>query len=790
MQVTSNNGNGIRLTREGLATIRDYLIGAEHKYDTLDTFEYLADLGDPFAKMMFDGMNTESYFDLEFFNYLRESTETGERIENEQKFNEIFVDVAKEYINLLEQKLNAANLDEMVLPNINSEEVIFIYQKAFAKNEQPLDTWCLHPIFSSLSAHDRQDFWEKRLNSLADLKSEILHVKKTYLMMICQYNETNFLQKENIATWLRIRTDIDRYRNIDDDEIEERRQELLANDPEINDIDKSIRIRIMMFGIPRRYHRRDPQGSHQIINGLSVQDRLHDMWFWESAGQIRSSFASPVDWGTRTEAEISQHLTEAYLERPGFTLPNIEGLEVPIVNGTPTLEDIEQLIQTVDLSRTPSTPSAQVRPVGTLPSQTTSSTVPQTPNINPTRTTTARSTAISSLNNSAQVPIAAPLDHFEVPIDSSSPNVEIPSSPSLANEITPRPGNLRLTRAEWHRAKTILMVTKEPRLMYEYLISKGDRYARLASGVITGDSFTGAYAVNYLNSEAQANGIELTPQVRSSIEFSMAVGYIDMVGKRFENIEVSAISGDINHKEASVFHKNVFNHHRLSQNAWTLAPIFSVMPDENREVFWQDTLDAAGDPSKEIRLAVRTYGIMSDALIEMPASQQLVIHNWFRRNFSIRNAVDTGVIAAQRVGGMFSQPEISDNMDRINAVVNQTGDPIIDRGSDRLSFWNFPDANNLVQTDRVNRTQQESEQLLTEFYLERPPYIMPDTGLFDVPSINNAPTIESVDRLIDSLSNFEHRTIIIDNAQDMMECRFEIPNSSSFSFAGSSFSIP
>ena len=397
---------------------------------------------------------------MEFFNYLYVSTETGDHIENEHKFHKILVDVAKEYINLLEQKLNAANLDEMFLPNINSEEVIFIHQKAFAKNEQPLETWSLQPIFSSLSAHERQDFWEKRLNSLGDLKSEILHIKKTYLMMTLKYHETNFLQKENIATWLRIRTDIDRYRNIEDDEIEERRQELLANDPEINDIDKSIRIRIMIFGIPRRHYRRDSQDSHQIIDDLSVQDRFHDMWFWEPAGQIRSSFASPVDWGTRTEAEISQHLTEAYLERLGFTLPNIEGLEVPIVNGTPTLEDIEQLIQTIDLSHTPSTASSQVRPIGTLPSQTTSPTVPQTPNINPTRTTTARLTTTPSLNNSAQVPIAAPLDYFEVPIDSSSPNVEISSSPSLTNETTPRLGNLRLTRTEWHRAKTILMVTK------------------------------------------------------------------------------------------------------------------------------------------------------------------------------------------------------------------------------------------------------------------------------------------------------------------------------------------
>ncbi|MEQ4670652.1 MULTISPECIES: hypothetical protein [Providencia] len=51
MQMTSNNGNGIRLTREDLATMRSYLV------DSFYVFEYLADLGDPFAKMMFDGFN-------------------------------------------------------------------------------------------------------------------------------------------------------------------------------------------------------------------------------------------------------------------------------------------------------------------------------------------------------------------------------------------------------------------------------------------------------------------------------------------------------------------------------------------------------------------------------------------------------------------------------------------------------------------------------------------------------------------------------------------------------------
>lgn len=121
----------------------------------------------------------------------------------------------------------------------------------------------------------------------------------------------------------------------------------------------------------------------------------------------------------------------------------------------------------------------------------------------------------------------------------------------------------------------------------------------------------------------------------------------------------------------------------------------------------------------------------------------------------------------------------------------------------------FPSTDNPIQTDWVNRTQSESSQLLTDFYLERPAYILPDTGLFDVPSINNAPTVENIDRLIGDMHTFDSSpstlptstnlfdyspiafdtpTNIYNNSPGTMECRFDIPNQSSFDF--SSFSMP
>ncbi|MEX6319965.1 hypothetical protein [Providencia huaxiensis] len=86
----------------------------------------------------------------------------------------------------------------------------------------------------------------------------------------------------------------------------------------------------------------------------------------------------------------------------------------------------------------------------------------------------------------------------------------------------------------------------------------------------------------------------------------------------------------------------------------------------------------------------------------------------------------------------------------------ETGNPLIDRGTNRFSFWNFPSGDNnrlSVQTDWRGQTEFTHKNLLSEYYLERPDYILPETGLFNSPSINYQPNINHYDRMIDNLRN-------------------------------------
>lgn len=62
-------------------------------------------------------------------------------------------------------------------------------------------------------------------------------------------------------------------------------------------------------------------------------------------------------------------------------------------------------------------------------------------------------------------------------------------------------GELQLNAADLACARELLAAhqeSKDPSPMYDFLASKGDRYARLANGVAKGDSIAGAMAIHYL----------------------------------------------------------------------------------------------------------------------------------------------------------------------------------------------------------------------------------------------------------------------------------------------------
>ena len=302
-----------------------------------------------------------------------------------------------------------------------------------------------------------------------------------------------------------------------------------------------------------------------------------------------------------------------------------------------------------------------------------------------------------------------------------------------------RMGDLELTRSDVSNAIKILLVTKEPKLMYEYLESKGDRYAKLANSVVKGDSLSGAFALNYLD-EAILEHVGVQDEfIIERIRYDMAIAYAQTLKNRFEDGK-DVIYGDINHIEAKLFHSSVFSYYNLPSDAWTLEPVFFVLPREKRESYWQRALNSVGDIESETLLSINTKDIMFRALYQGPAHMQPKIHSWIKRVMDIDNVVDGVVVTAKKSYQNIISHIEEDNMDRINTIIYNTGNPLIDRGTERFSFWDYPSQHLesfQVQTDWRGETEFTHENPLSEYYLERPDYILPETGLFDSPPIKH-----------------------------------------------------
>lgn len=302
-----------------------------------------------------------------------------------------------------------------------------------------------------------------------------------------------------------------------------------------------------------------------------------------------------------------------------------------------------------------------------------------------------------------------------------------------------RQGDLELISTDLSNVTRILMVSKKPELMYDYLESKGDRYAKLANSVVKGDSLLGAFAMNHLDEFKLKNGKKDFDNIEEKIRLQMAERYLVTLYSRFHN-EGFIIKGDINHIEAMEIHNDVFDNLDYSRDAWTLKIVFDVMPEENREKYWQTALNSIGDMEKETFLSLSTMSFMLGRLEESPAKDQPSIHNWMRKAIDIDNVIDGLNITAKKIYREFLPSEAIDNMQYNNYILYNTGNPLIDRGTERFSFWDYPSQHLesfQVQTDWRGQTEFTHKNPLSEYYLEKPDYILPETGLFDSPSINN-----------------------------------------------------
>ncbi|MBK7901346.1 MAG: hypothetical protein IPJ99_18860 [Betaproteobacteria bacterium] len=148
--------------------------------------------------------------------------------------------------------------------------------------------------------------------------------------------------------------------------------------------------------------------------------------------------------------------------------------------------------------------------------------------------------------------------------------------------------------------------------MYDYLAAQGYQYARLANGVARGDSPAGLIALEFMENTAQAQGHTLSEAEVNSIRGDMANGYLRALQQQLDNSTTDTVSRDITADEAWSFHSDVFQNHHLSADAWTLNTPFEIIVDSAaRQAYWQQVLNAAGDPVAEASLSVGTYVSMS-----------------------------------------------------------------------------------------------------------------------------------------------------------------------------------
>lgn len=172
----------------------------------------------------------------------------------------------------------------------------------------------------------------------------------------------------------------------------------------------------------------------------------------------------------------------------------------------------------------------------------------------------------------------------------------------------------KLTDADLAHARGLLE-NEGPASMYEYLGGKGDRYSKLAAGVVELKSLSGIAASSYMHSIAAKHDKQLSKTDVEVIMRGMADSYLSDMNSRLKD---GVVDTEIGHLAASEFHSRTFRRSGLPDEAWTLYPVLEVLTEQGKVAYWNRVLDAAGDPVKEGRLTVDTTMMMSSASAMAP----------------------------------------------------------------------------------------------------------------------------------------------------------------------------
>lgn len=186
-------------------------------------------------------------------------------------------------------------------------------------------------------------------------------------------------------------------------------------------------------------------------------------------------------------------------------------------------------------------------------------------------------------------------------------------------------------------AAQLILRESTPGVMYRFIANNDYPYATLALGVAEQNTVAGIVALNFMKETIAAQGLSIDDNKIEIILHDMAYEYITALSKQSSG-NIRIVTREITHAEAWDFHRAIFKRSGYSEDAWTLNSVFKVIPEADREVYWQQVLASAGSTTAELELAAKTYAMMYQVRFMASDEKQQVAAGWLDRIESIENA--------------------------------------------------------------------------------------------------------------------------------------------------------
>lgn len=230
--------------------------------------------------------------------------------------------------------------------------------------------------------------------------------------------------------------------------------------------------------------------------------------------------------------------------------------------------------------------------------------------------------------------------------------------------------SFKLTYQQWEYIYSRLKENENIEQVYDYLIAKGERYAIYAKSVLKGNSLIGSFTMNYLASVADANGLAFDFRNYQYIDYHLAEQYLLLLEKKFAAAGKETIESNLTYQEIIEIHKNAFSYHQLPIDAWLFDNVFSVLPEEQRESFWQNTLNAIGDAEQEMEHSSEIVKLMLNVIDSGTAENKAKAISFFQHLVEIKAEMDSGTIGVQPLQTFFSHPKMENFLIKINQVLS------------------------------------------------------------------------------------------------------------------------